>query len=124
MDSTPAGHHRSPSASQSGSSPMRNQLTGENEALNSEGGKEMMKIYVIRLIDRIDSGTRENLSTRETVDNQDDTPSAIRMSEGQYRKFVEEVNKGMVVLKKIMTYTKNIFDWALETRALCDGILL
>ena len=80
-----------------------------------------MQIYLIRLIDRMDSSARENLSTRETVENQDDTPSSIRMSEAQYRKFVEEVNKSMVVLKKITVYTKNIVDWGLDTSSLCDG---
>lgn len=121
LDLGSAGHQRSSSESQSGASPLRNQQAGENDAPNSDRGKRMAWIYLIRVIDRMDSSARENLSTRETVDNQDDTPSAVRMTEGQYRKFVEEVNRSMIVLKKITVYTKNIVDWALETSGMCDG---
>lgn len=62
------------------------------------------------------------MTTRDTLENIEDTPtSAVRMSEPEYRKFVEEVNKSMTVLKKIIMYTQQIVNWALETTSVWNG---
>lgn len=45
----------------------------------------------------------------------------MRMNEKDYRKFVKEVNKSLIVLKKVIMQTKDIINRRLETNSVCDG---
>lgn len=56
------------------------------------------------------------MSTLETHESPEDSPK--RMSEEEYFKFYDEVKKSVNVLGRIIKYSENIVDWALEISAI------
>lgn len=45
------------------------------------------------------------------------------MNEEERLKVLDEAKKSMIVLKKVILYSKSIADWALDLTSVCEGKL-